>query len=85
MIQLVCGKYLFNSLREAVQRCVLIQADIVNLVALSLQLFSEMAHGRKDEGQLFLMVFHIGGFSGHFAHKNNILLRIGAIQARDLL
>ena len=51
--------------------------DIVDDEPCLPQLLGEMAHGGEDEGDLLLVVAHIGRLVGDLAHQHDVLRRIG--------
>jgi len=56
-------------------------ADLVSRVS---QIFGEMPHGRKDEGNLFLVMTDVAGLRHDFAHQHDVTLRVDAIERRYL-
>jgi hypothetical protein len=51
-----------------------IETNIPHRLAGILKLLREMPHGGEDEGELLLVMLHIGSFLGHLAHQDDIIL-----------
>ena len=60
-----------------------VEPRVADAKALLPEFLGEVTHGREDEGDLLLVVAHIGGFRHHLAHQHDILRRIGIAKAAD--